>query len=178
MKGVIRVATLVVTATLFAACGPSIYSLRRPLKDNATLTTSGGVHTGGGLISCRCHYGDETYVPRKVEYLRQLLRARVPTGKTLYVRLDCLDTIEHRDNRVNRATKIGYKDVPGGDTVHIYVAGDLDGKPFEVKRSFDYSQLPMSFPQMPAYKPKHVVLFKRAFDEIAGEIAAGGSFRP
>ena len=32
--------------------------------------------------------------------------------------------------------------------------------------------------QMPAYNTEYVVRFKRAFDEIADEIVAGGSFRP
>lgn len=184
-----RLTMICAVTSMLAACGPSIYSLRVPLKDTAALTTAGGsvtiddqrpeaerkVHTGGGLISCRRHYGDETYVPAKVEYLRQLLQARVPAGKTLHLRLDRLDTIEYCDNTVNRATKIGYKDVPFGDSVQIHVAGDLDGKPFEVKRRFDYSQLPVPFPQMPAYNPEYVALFKRAFDEIADEIVAGGS---
>ncbi len=186
-----RIARLLMTcaaASMLTACGPSIYSLRVPLKDTATLTTAGGsvtiddqrpeserkVHTGGGLISCRRHYGDETYQPAKVEYLRQLLQARVPAGETLHLRLDRLDTIEYCDNTVNRATKIGYKDVPFGDSVQIQVAGDLDGKPFDVKRRFDYSALPVPFPQMPAYNPEYVVLFKRAFEEIADEIAGKG----
>ena len=125
-----RIARLLMTCaatSMLTACGPSIYSLRVPLNDTATLSTVGGsvtiddqrpeaerkVHTGGGLISFRRHYGDETYVPAKVECLRQLLQARVPP-----------------------------------------------------------------FPQIPAYNPEYVVLFKRAFDEIADEIVAGESFRP
>jgi hypothetical protein len=193
-----RIARLLMTcaaSSMLTACGPSIYSLRVPLKDTATLTTAGGsvtiedqrpeserkVHTGGGLMSCRRHYGDETYVPAKVDYLRQLLQARVPAGKTLHVKLDRLDTIEYCDNTANRgaaaaaagtgAPYIPPTDIPGGDSVLIHASGAIDGKPFDVKRGFDYSSLPVPFPQMPAYNPEYVVRFKRAFDEIADEIA-------
>jgi hypothetical protein len=190
------------TTSMLAACGPSIYSLRVPLNDTATLTTAGAavtiddqrpeaerkVHTGGGLFRCMRYYGDETYVPAKVEYLRQLLQARVPAGRTLHVRLDRLDTIEYCDNTANRgaaaaaagtgAPYIVPADIPGGDSVLIQATGEVDGKPFDVKRGFDYSALPVPFPQMPAYNTEYVVRFKRAFDEIADEIVAGGSFRP
>ena len=182
--------------SMLAACGPSIYSLRVPLNDTATLATGGSsvtiddqrpeserkVHTGGGLLRCMRYYGDETYVPAKVDYLRQLLQARVPAGKTLHVKLDRLDTIEYCDNTANRgaaaaaagtgAPYIVPNDIPGGDSVLIQVSGEVDGKPFDVKRAFDYSALPVPFPQMPAYNIGYVVLFKRAFDEIADEIAS------
>ena len=138
------------------------------------------MHTGGGLISCIRYYGDETYVPAKVEYLRQLLQARVPAGKTLRVKLDRLDTIEYCDNTANRgaaaaaartgAPYIVPTDVPVRRQRLIQVTGEVEWQAIRCEAPFDYSALPVPFPQMPAYNTEYVVLFKRAFEEIADEI--------
>lgn len=186
MTCAIRVFVALLTTTILAGCGPSIFSLRVPLQDTAGLTTTAGnsvsiddqrpekerkVRTGGGLITCKRYYGDETYVPAKVEYLRQLLQARVPAGSNLHLRLDRLDTIEYCDATVNRSMPGNYTPTTSGDRVVISAAGEANGKPFDVSREFDYTFLTVPFPQMPASNNEYVVRFKRIFGEIADEIA-------
>jgi hypothetical protein len=202
MRSLLRIAAAITSTVALTACGPSIFSLRVPLEEPGAheLVSAGSVsiddqrpaaerkvHTGAGLFRCERWYGDETYVPSKVEYLRRLLQARTPAGGTLHVRLDRLDTIEYCENTANRAGAAAaagagaaagggavyvQKDVPGGDSVLIRAAGEANGKPFEVSRGFDYSTLTVPFPQMPAYNPTYVALLRRAFDEIADEIAS------
>lgn len=193
---------LLLTISLQAGCGTSIFSLRVPLAEGAQAVVTDApniviedrrpateleVHTGGsGLRRCERWYGDDTYVPSKLVYLEQLLAERFPDA-TVRVRLQRFDTIEYCDNTANRAAVsavagassatgnqvfVTSRDIPGGDSVLVRLVGDINGVPFDASRDFDYSDLPYGITEMPASNPAYRERLKLAMRAIADEIAA------
>lgn len=191
---------LLLTISLQAGCGTSIFSVRVPLAEGAQAVAADApniviedqrpvaelkVHTGGsGLGRCERWYGDDTYVPSKLVYLEQLLAERFPDA-TVRVRLQRFDTVEYCDNTANRQTVfvagvsgvienqvfVSNRDIPGGDSVLVRLVGDINGVPFDVSRDFDYSDLPYGFTEMPASNPAYRERLKLAMRAIADEIA-------
>jgi hypothetical protein len=146
------------------------------------------VHTGGGLSRCERWYGDDTYVPSKLAYLQQLLANRVPQVTTVTLNLRRFDTIEYCDNTANRgaaaaaagaggaatgtAVYIPPQDVPGGDSVLVRLAGEINGVSFDLSRRFDYSDLPYnSLSEMPGDNPSYRARMTSAMEQIADELA-------
>jgi hypothetical protein len=191
---------LLLTISLQAGCGTSIFSVRVPLAEGAQAVASDPpniiiedqrpvaeleVHTGcSGLGRCERWYGDDTYVPSKLVYLEQLLAERFPDA-TVRVRLQRFDTVEYCDNTANRETVFvagvsgvtenqiffSNRDIPGGDSVLVRLVGDINGVPFDVSRDFDYSDLPYGFTEIPASNPAYRERLKLAMRAIADEIA-------
>jgi hypothetical protein len=196
-----RASLLLVAISLLEGC-TSIFTVRVPLGDGAPQGTSSTlvsiddrrpaaareVHTGGGLGRCERWYGDDTYVPTKIEYLRQLLNARVPPDVPLNLRLQRFDTVEFCDNTAHRAgaaaamgasgasghpVYIPATRIPGGDSVLIRLEGEINGVPFDLSRRFDYEDVPYNaLSELPASNPAYRQRMTNALDEIADELAA------
>jgi len=190
----------VLIAAALAGCGTTIYTLRVPLDERApsSITRAPGVeitdlrphpervtHTGK-TFSCQRWYGDETFVPSKLEYLKQLLSERLAPGETLQVSVERFDVIESCEDTASKAgaaaaTGAGYgagsptvyvpSGVPGGDNVVVRVAGTFDeAHAFDVSRRFVYSDIRWKFTEMPAETPQYRDRLRHALSEIADEI--------
>jgi hypothetical protein len=178
-------------ASLLTGCTTGIYGVKVPLNDkpDAVYADASHVtiedtraaearrtHVGGGLSRCERWYGDDAYQPPKLVYLDHLIAARVPASTPVKIRLDVFDTLERCDNFSNRSTAglipgVVPKPIPGGDSVNVQVAGEINGVPFNASRSFDYSSLPYKeLTQMPSDNPTYRELMHKLMDEIADEI--------
>lgn len=194
-------ALLFVASSLLAGC-TSIFNVRVPLGDRAPARASSAViaiddqrpaaarevHTGGGLGRCERWYGDDTYVPPKLEYLRRLLTERAPPDASVDLKLQRFDTVEFCDNTAHRAgaaaamgasgasgtpVYIPAQRIPGGDSVLIRLAGEINGVPFDLSRRFDYEDLPYNaLIEMPATNPAYRQRMTDAMNELADELAA------
>ena len=202
--GILQRLLLLLTISLQAGCGTSIFSVRVPLGQGAPAVAADApniviedqrpvaeleAHTGvSGLGRCERWYGDDTYVPSKLAYLEQLLAERFP-DTTVRVRLHRFDTVEYCDNTANKAAVsaaagasgatgnqvfVSTRDIPGGDSVLLRLVGDINGVPFDVSRDFDYADLPYGFTELPASNPAYRERLKLAMRAIADEIAAKG----
>jgi len=143
-------------------------------------------HTGK-TFSCQRWYGDDTFVPSKLEYLEHLLAARLPSGKSLQVRVAHFDIIEHCEDTAAKAgaaaatgasygagnpTVYAAGKIPGGDRVVVRVVGSLRSAiPFDISRSFDYSDLTWKLTELPAANPEYRDRLRKALGEIADEIS-------
>ena len=191
---------LLLLASVLAGCG-SIYTVLIPLGDGqpplptAAITiddqrpaAAREVHTGGGLGRCERWYGDDSYVPAKLDYLRQLLSARAPESASLSLTLRSFDTIEYCDNTAQRAGAAAAAGasgalgsavytpsahIPGGDSVLVRVTGEINGVPFDLSRHFDYEDLPYNtLTALPSANPTYRKRMTRALEEIADELVA------
>ncbi len=196
-----RALALVLASAALGGCGQHIYNLKVPLDAPAQTVAAPTpdiriddlrpegervVHTGGGLFRCERWYGDDTYDPPKLAYLQQLLAMR--TSAALHLSLERFDTIEYCENTARRASAaaaygasagaggtpiyIPSRDLPLGDSVLIRLKGGANGKPFDVQRQFDYSDLTWRFLEMPAANPQYRERFRTALAQMADEIAA------
>ena len=192
-----RKPALVLIASLQAGCSTGIFGVHMPFEEGSQLVAKKAphitiddrrpvaerkLHTGGGLSSCQRWYGDDSYVPSKIAYLEHLLAERIPEAP-VHLQLQRFDTVEFCDNTANRAgaaaaagasgVYIPSKDVPGGDSVLVRLAGDINGESFDVSRRFDYSDLKYNeLTQMPADNATYRERMKRAVVEIVEEIVA------
>jgi hypothetical protein len=196
-----RAPLLLAASGLLTGC-TSIFTLRVPLGDGAPQGASSTlividdqrpaaareVHAGGGLGRCERWYGDETYVPPKLEYLRELLAEHARTDATVNVRLRRFDTIEYCENTASRAGAAAAagasaamgnhvvtpaRQVPGGDSVLVRLAGEINGVPFDLSRGFDYEDLPYNaLTDLPAANPAYRHRMANAIKEIVEELAA------
>ena len=62
--------------------------------------------------------------------------------------------------------------IPGGDSVHVHLAGEINGVPFDVRRAFDYDGLPYKFLEMPAANSTYRERLRKMMGEMADEIVA------
>jgi hypothetical protein len=145
------------------------------------------VHTGGGLGRCERWYGDDSYRPTKIEYLRLLLAERAPADAAINLRLQRFDTVEFCDNTASRAGAAAAtgasgalgspvytpaQRIPGGDSVLIRMSGEINGAPFDLTRRFDYEDLPYNtLTEMPAANPQYRERMTNAMNSIADELA-------
>lgn len=196
-----RMVPLLAAAAL-CGCGTTIYGLKVPLAaPPPALTTSTGaqvriddrrpqsqrvVHTGGGLLRCERWYGDDTYAPPKPELLAKLLAARA--GGALLVKLERFDTVEYCENTARQgAAAAAYgaaagaggtpiytpaAHVPLGDSVLVRLAGEVNGRAFDVRRQFDYSDLRWRLTEMPAANPQYRERLSEALGQLADAIVA------
>jgi len=192
MKGHLLLA-LITSALLLAGCTTGIYGVKIPFNagnpeavytDAPHVTIEDTRHkwdlatqTGGGLSRCERWYGDDAYQPPKLVYLDHLIAARVPASTPVNIRLDVFDTLERCDNFANRSSAVlipGYvpKPIPGGDSVNVKVAGEINGEPFNASRGFEYDGLPYKFSEMPSDNPTYRELMHKLMNEIADEIVA------
>ena len=191
---------LALIAAALGGCGTTINSLRvplhegsRPLMTDASHITIADLrpeaerqtHTGQAF-SCQRWYGDDTFVPSKLEYLKHLLAVRLPHGDSLYLRIQRFDIIEHCEDTAAKAGAAGAtgasyasgyptvfvsKGVPGGDRVIVHIVGDIPGRgSFDVSRAFDYSDLRWKFTELPAANEEYRARLRKALGEIADEI--------
>lgn len=202
MKSPVVAACLMVVGGLLGGCGSTIYNVKIPLTANPEAVVedashvviedtrdrkSRETHTGGGLFSCQRWYGDDTFQPPKLVALDKLIAARVPAGTPVRIRLDRFDTIEYCENTANRAGAAAAagasgatgmpiympaSTVPGGDSLHLRLAGEINGVPFEVSRAFDYDGLKRKFSEMPSANATYRELLQKAMGELADEIVA------
>jgi len=182
-----------------SGCGTTINTLRVPLHEGPPPMTDTSriairdlrpaaereTHTGK-VFSCQRWYGDETFMPSKLEYLKQLLAARLPPGQSLQVSVERFDIIEFCEDTASRAgaaaaTGASYgagnptvyvsPGVPGGDSVLVRVAGGVGSAvPFDISRRFDYSDLTWKFLELPAANSEYRARLRKALGEIADEI--------
>lgn len=191
---------ILLIAAALGGCGTTIYSLRVPLQEESRplptdtsrieirdlrADTERQTHTGK-MFDCQRFYGDETFTPTKLEYLKQLLAARLPPGETLSVDVERFDIVEHCEDTANRAgaaaaTGASYgagvpmvyvaTGVPGGDRVEVRITGRVgNAEPFDLSRRFGYSDLSWKFSDLPAANPEYRARLRKALGEIADEI--------
>jgi hypothetical protein len=184
---------------VLAGCGTTIGTLRVPLHEGPRplMTDTSGIeirdlrpeaervtHTGKAF-SCQRWYGDDTFMPAKLEYLKHLLAARLPRGGTMSVRVEHFDIVEHCEDTANKAgaaaaTGASYgagnptvqaaSGVPGGDRVEVRFRGSVGRYSFEVIRTFDYSDLRWKFTELPAANAEYRERLRRALGEVADEL--------
>jgi len=138
---------------------------------------------------CERWYGDETFQPSKLVVLKSLLHERLRAGTTITLKVDRFDTIEYCEQSKLRAVAGSRKaylnsignyypqevpSAPGGDTFRIHIEGDLNGRPFAVSRSFDYSGITFSEWGLPGSSPEYRKAVLAVFEQIADDIAALG----
>jgi len=190
---------LAFSALAFSGCGTTIYTLRVPLHEGPPplMTDTPGIeivdlrpeaerrtHTGKAF-SCQRWYGDDTFLPSKLDYLKHLLTSRLPQSETWHVRVERFDVVEHCEDTADRAgaaaaTGASYgagnptvyvaTGVPGGDSVVVRVVGGVAGRSFDITRRFDYSDLKWKFLELPAASAEYRDRLRKALGEIADEI--------
>lgn len=192
---------MVLIAAALDGCGTTMNKVRVPLNEGPQLLTAdtSGIdisdlrpeaeretHTGKAF-SCQRWYGDDTFIPSKLEYLKHLLAARLSPGETLRVDVERFDIIEYCEDTAAKAgaaaaTGASYgagnptvyvsRGVPGGDSVLVRVVGRLGADPFDISRRFDYSDLRWKFMEMPAANAEYRARLRKALGEIADDIRA------
>jgi hypothetical protein len=196
------VLALMAAVTVLSGCGTSVYSVKIPFSENPEAVYADAphvaiedmrdqgervTHVNASIFSCQRWYGDDTYQPPKIVYLDSLIANRVPPSIQVSIRLDKFDTIEYCDNTAERgaaaaaagATAASGMPIflpantkPGGDSVHVHLAGEINGVPFDVKRAFDYDLLPYKFLEMPAANSTYRELLRKMLGDMADEIVA------
>jgi len=190
-KSVMWKVVCVLSAATLAGC-TTVYSVRIPLSDGAS-----AVATDRPNISiedrrppetrkvryefprCERWFGDETYVPAKLVYLKQLLAARVPPDSAITVRLDTFDTVEYCANSAHKAGAgavagatggtvfVPVQDDPNADHALVHLAGEVNGVRFDTSRRVETADLKPGFWTNPTYHER----LRRAMTEIVDEIA-------
>jgi hypothetical protein len=186
---------------LLAGCGTSIYSVRIPLMETPVAVAGAAnvvirdarpdaersTHTGRNPFRCERWYGDANFEPSRLATLQQLIAERIPADTGVELRLDRFDAIEYCENTANRAGAAAVAGasgamgtpiylpagtVPGGDSVHLRLAGEVNGAAFDVFRAFDYDGLPYKFGDMPSSNARYRELLWTSMRQIADEIVA------
>ena len=187
---------------LITGCGTSAYSVKIPFSENPEAVfvdaphvtiedmrqeDERATHLSASIVTCQRWYGDDTFQPPKLVYLDKLIADRVPASTPISIRLDKFDTVEHCDNTANRAAAAGVAGasgatgtpvympattIAGGDSVHVHLAGEINGVPFDLKRAFDYDGLPYKFLEMPAANSTYRERLRKMMGEMADEIVA------
>jgi len=128
---------------------------------------------------CERWFGDDTYVPAKLVYLKQLLAARVPKDTAITVRLNAFDTVEYCYNSAHKAgagavvgatggtVLMPVHDDPNADHASIRLAGEINGIPFDTSRRVETADLKPGFWTNPDYHER----LRRAMGELVDEIA-------
>jgi len=203
-----RIIALQAVGLALGGCGTTIYSVKIPLTadsevaavDAANVTiddrrpdSERGSHTGRKTFSCERWYGDDTFQPSKLATLDWLVAARVPSDKVVNIRLDRFDTIEYCANTASRAgAAAAYgassasgnpvymtpTTVAGGDSVHLRLAGEINGVPFDVTRVFDYDGLHHKAFLLPSSGDRYRELLWDSMGQLADEIVSKLSGAP
>ena len=149
------------------------------MRDKATLKTNLNVNP-----PCAREYGDEFIAPTKIAYLKHLLGSGGGAEVQMQLKLTRFDTVEYCEASSARSTEVAraaatmsvtgrtqyYRLLPDakGDVFIVRIAGEVNGKPFDVSRGFDYSNL--SFVSFPSENPEYQSRVKGALREAADVI--------
>jgi hypothetical protein len=196
-----RIRLSVFVAMLLGGCGHTLHDVRIPLADAGAAAASDAprvviedardpverkTHLGKDIWSCERWFGDKVFQPPKLAWLDALIAESVPPRISVRLQLDRFDTVEFCENSgkpggSTAARNAGSKGLPRfeagaamGDTVLLRLAGTINGVPFDVARSFDYGNLPYTFPNPPSSHPMYRALLRenvrRLVDEIVRKI--------
>jgi hypothetical protein len=203
----LRVLASMAATCLLEGCMP-VYSVRVPLMEGTESASTGATdivvedkrpaserkaHLSVGMWSCERWYGDETFVPGKIEYLKKLLGERLQQGKAVRLTLQRFDTMENCQNTEERhatglaaaaaatggivVSRGAAKPAPrargaGYDhpTMLVRLAGDVNGVAFDVSREVSYADI--DFDSVPTTDPVYVERIRKVMGEIADEVAA------
>jgi hypothetical protein len=141
-------------------------------------------HYGKGLLDCERWYGDLTFEPGKLEFLRQHVAAKLPPGRSVTLSVLRLDTIEFCEDSSSRGAAAAAAGagaasgfpvymsggVEGGDRFELRSKGAIEGKPFDLRRVFGYSDIRYS--NLPSESPEYRERIQKAFASAAAEIVA------
>src|SRR5882672_3675788 len=121
------------------------------LRDKSTLKSNMNNYP------CWRAYGDTFIAPSKIAYLKHLLGTGSSPATQLQLKLTRFETVEHCEATAARTHEIAtavvvatttgtpqtYKLLPNapGDDFVLRIAGEVNGKPFDVTRGFDYSKI-------------------------------------
>jgi hypothetical protein len=182
-------------AYLLAGCATSINSLRIALIENpnAIVEDSPRViiddarpwrdrvpHRGGDISRCERWFGDDTFTPSKLAYLDKLIAERTHAERRVHIRLTRFAVTEYCEftasGNSTGAARVAGGLIPGfsetpviGDTVVIRLAGEIDGRPFDVSREFDYGTIYRS-PHQPSSYLMYRMLLRDRLEQIVDEI--------
>jgi hypothetical protein len=170
-----------------ASCESSLKNLRIPLLEDpqAVIVDSPRVtiedarphseqrpHRGRHISSCERWFGDDTFIPSKLEYLDHRAAERTPKGVQVRIRLTHFDTVEYCESSSTGNSTTAGPSAPSftaapvvGDTVVLRLAGEVNGVPFDVSSRFDYGTLYWS-PHVPSSYPTYRKLLRDRLDEV------------
>ena len=140
----------------------------------------------GGHPHCYRSYGDDSFVPPKVEYLRHVVEAKAPSSAKVQLKVSRFETIEYCDGSVERTRPSGLAatvagvtggkvllpvDPPKGikgDRFTLHLAGTVDGTPFDISEEFDYDDI--KFTNFPAESSEYRQRIERAIDAAVDQL--------
>lgn len=188
---------LLATLCCLVGCAQSLYKLRIPLTEDPNEKFADAAHVtiedlrpprartthrGKDIWSCERWFGDDAFHPAKLVYLDSLIAERVTVKKAVHIRLDRFDTVEYCENSGNPggsalARNAGAAGLPAfeagavvGNSVHLRMAGAVNGVPFDVSRTFDYGFIEYTFPEAPSSNYIYRVLLRSHLEQMADEI--------
>jgi hypothetical protein len=150
-------------------------------------------HLGGRPHYYRS-YGDDSFVPPKVAYLRRVIEARAPPDAKVELTVSGFETIEYCDGTVERTRPLALSAVVGGmtggkvvlpgdvppnikgDKFTLHLVGTVNGTPFDISEQFDYDDI--RFTNFPAENSEYRQRIQRAISAAVDRllnIKAGGS---
>jgi hypothetical protein len=135
---------------------------------------------------CVRWYGDGFISPDKKSYLKHLVATRTSSSATTRITLNRFETVEYCElsallAAANAASasagyisttskKTRYQIPPGsrGDVFLLRIAGEVNGRPFDITKGFDYSDIRfLSFPSENAeYRKRLEKSLSEAVDEV------------
>lgn len=131
-------------------------------------------------MSCEHWFGDDTFVPSRVAYLRTRVADRTRADMQVHIRLTRFDVVEYCEfSKPGDATgaTTSQAGTPGfqtaamyGDTVILRIAGEVDGVPFDQSSTFDYGTM-YHFPNAPSSSPDYLRQLRGRIDLLIDGIA-------
>lgn len=131
-------------------------------------------------MSCEHWFGDDTFIPSRITYLRTRVAARTRADMQIRIRIERFDVVEYCEfvsggnaTGAAQATSgmISSRPAPAiGDTVMMRLAGDVDGVPFDESSRFDYGTM-YSFPDAPSSSPAYLAQMRARIDLLIDVIA-------
>lgn len=122
-------------------------------------------HRGKDIMSCERWFGDDTFVPSRIAYLRKRVADRTRADMAVHIRLERFDVVEYCEfskpgdatgAATSQAGSTGFKTAAMyGDTVILRLAGDVNGVPFDQSSTFDYGAM-YHFPNAPSTSPDYL----------------------
>jgi hypothetical protein len=137
-----------------------------------------------GEKRCVVAAGDDFIEPSKLEYLRSLLAERLAPAQPIRIRIERFDTIERCEKTLAKTPRsaphgelaaagegrgrAASGEQPSGDDFTLQLAGSLDGRPFQFRRSFDYGDL--DFSGSPGSNARYRARIQQLFAEFVQEL--------
>lgn len=146
-----------------------------------------------GQERCVVAAGEDFIAPSKLAYLRSLLAERLAPAQPIRVRIERFDTIERcektlaqtpRSARHEELTETSAgkgrasdgREGSSGDDFTLQLAGTLDDRPFQFRRSFDYGDL--VFSGSPGGNARYRARIQQLFAEFIQELRDLGTRSP